>query len=188
MLTYDRLKNFRKLRKLAILHGFGGKCQCCGYKKCVRALEFHHLDCESKDFSISTTINKSWNEIKNELKKCICVCANCHREIHDNLRVVDTNKQYFDETAVKDYETTLKKIKRYNKCPICGTLKPEYNKFCSPKCAAKSQEKVDWSQYEDLVCIIDTKAESINSIAKKLNVSWQTVKKRYKKLKLLGCC
>lgn len=22
----------------------GGKCQCCGYDKCIQALEFHHID------------------------------------------------------------------------------------------------------------------------------------------------
>lgn len=182
-MSYNRLKNFRKLRKLAILQGFGGKCQCCGYNKCVQALEFHHLNCNNKEFSISTIMNKNWNEIKNELKKCICVCANCHREIHNNLLEIDVNKQYFDENAVQDYECAINKVTKYSKCPICGALKPEYNKFCSRKCAAKSRDRVNWEQYESLVYIIDNKIESINSIASKLNISWQAVKKRYKKLK-----
>ena len=62
----------------------GGKCVRCGYKKCVRALEFHHLDPDGKDFPVSSRgACKSWERIKEELGKCILVCANCHAEIHD---------------------------------------------------------------------------------------------------------
>ena len=31
----------------------GGKCIRCGYNKCLKALEFHHLDPSKKDFTIS---------------------------------------------------------------------------------------------------------------------------------------
>lgn len=31
----------------------GGKCQICGYNKCIRALDFHHRDPEKKDFGLS---------------------------------------------------------------------------------------------------------------------------------------
>ena len=31
----------------------GGKCQRCGYNRCLKALEFHHLDPTKKDFTIS---------------------------------------------------------------------------------------------------------------------------------------
>ena len=61
----------------------GGKCEICGYDKCKEALEFHHLDPSQKDFGIgSDGCTRSWEKVKEELDKCICVCANCHREIH----------------------------------------------------------------------------------------------------------
>ena len=61
----------------------GGKCEVCGYDKCKEALEFHHLDPSQKDFGIgSDGCTRSWEKVKEELDKCICVCANCHREIH----------------------------------------------------------------------------------------------------------
>lgn len=64
----------------------GGKCHICGYDKCYNALEFHHLDPNKKDFGIANKgYTRSWEKVKEELDKCIMVCANCHREIHDGL-------------------------------------------------------------------------------------------------------
>lgn len=60
----------------------GGKCELCGYNKCIDALEFHHKNPDEKDFGISSGETRSWGKIKNELDKCIMLCANCHREIH----------------------------------------------------------------------------------------------------------
>lgn len=72
----------RKLKDMAVEYK-GGKCEKCGYNKCNGALEFHHLNPEEKDFSISTYgTTKSFERIKKEIDKCILVCANCHREIH----------------------------------------------------------------------------------------------------------
>jgi hypothetical protein len=62
----------------------GGKCQRCGYNTCIKALEFHHLDPSQKDFTISNDHFKLKDAIE-ESKKCILICANCHRELHDNL-------------------------------------------------------------------------------------------------------
>lgn len=63
----------------------GGKCQRCGYNKCTRALEFHHLDPTLKDFGISRTLTKNVSQLKKEADKCILVCSNCHAEIHEEL-------------------------------------------------------------------------------------------------------
>lgn len=76
----------RKLKMLSVEYK-GGCCEKCGYDKCIAALEFHHLDPSKKDFSISQDgSTRSFEKIKIELDKCIMVCANCHREIHDKQR------------------------------------------------------------------------------------------------------
>ena len=62
----------------------GGKCVRCGYNKCLKALEFHHLDSSQKDFTISNDHFKL-SEAVEESKKCILLCSNCHKELHDNL-------------------------------------------------------------------------------------------------------
>jgi 5-methylcytosine-specific restriction endonuclease McrA len=60
----------------------GGKCQICGYDKCSAALEFHHVDPRTKDFTISQRMT-TFEAIRRELDKCVLLCANCHREVHD---------------------------------------------------------------------------------------------------------
>ena len=78
-------KRRRKIRLMAIEYG-GGQCQICGYKKCNRALSFHHKDPSKKDFGLSTAgLTRSWEKTKVELDKCILVCANCHMEIHEKF-------------------------------------------------------------------------------------------------------
>lgn len=64
----------------------GGKCEKCGYCKNNSALEFHHTDPTSKDFNIANARHTTFGEkVKAELDKCLLVCSNCHREIHDEL-------------------------------------------------------------------------------------------------------
>lgn len=68
----------------------GGRCEICGYDKCMDALDFHHLSPKEKDFNISGG-TKSFESIKSELDKCILVCANCHREIHAGIHPIFTS-------------------------------------------------------------------------------------------------
>lgn len=76
-----------KLTQLYVL-SLKTKCEICGYDKNKYALEFHHLDEREKDDSISHLANtRIWSRktkelIDTEVKKCICLCANCHREKH----------------------------------------------------------------------------------------------------------
>lgn len=80
--TLERQRNF----KIQCLEYKGFKCEKCEYSKSIRALEFHHKDQSQKDFEISSVRLKSFNDsVKNELDKCILLCANCHREEHDKL-------------------------------------------------------------------------------------------------------
>jgi DNA-binding CsgD family transcriptional regulator len=87
--NYKHVKNFRQKNKERAVNYKGGKCEKCGYNKCITALEFHHTDPKEKDFHISSNMNKAWDKVKKELDKCILVCSNCHREIHYDL-IYDT--------------------------------------------------------------------------------------------------
>ena len=61
----------------------GGRCAICGYNKCLAALDFHHINPNEKETAIAGIFSlKQWEYVKQELDKCICVCSNCHRELH----------------------------------------------------------------------------------------------------------
>lgn len=78
-------KRRKKLRTMARDYK-GGKCQICGYKKCSRALSFHHLNPKKKDFTISAKgLTRSWAKLQEEIDKCILLCANCHMEVHEGI-------------------------------------------------------------------------------------------------------
>ncbi|HOZ56458.1 MAG: hypothetical protein BWY51_00975 [Parcubacteria group bacterium ADurb.Bin316] len=71
----------------------GKKCAICGYNKCLQALEFHHIENSNKDFGISAKgYTKSWDSVKRELDKCVLLCANCHREVHEGLAAFPSNR------------------------------------------------------------------------------------------------
>lgn len=75
---------WRKRIKKKLIDYKGGKCQNCGYNKCDRALEFHHLNPKEKDFSISGK-SYSFEKMKIEVDKCVLLCSNCHSEIHEGV-------------------------------------------------------------------------------------------------------
>lgn len=62
----------------------GGKCEKCGYDKCLTALEFHHRDKDAKEFQLSSTYlsQKNINDVLVEIEKCDLLCSICHRENH----------------------------------------------------------------------------------------------------------
>ncbi len=77
-------KRRRKVKTLAIEYK-GGKCQICGYHKYQGAMDLHHIT-GNKKFGIGEKgYTRSWKKIKEELDKCILVCANCHREIEGGV-------------------------------------------------------------------------------------------------------
>ena len=78
------IRRYRRIKRLAVEYK-GGKCSNCGYSKCLEALDFHHTEPSEKEFTISSSSKKSWQVIKVELDKCVCLCANCHREVHAGI-------------------------------------------------------------------------------------------------------
>ena len=87
----------RKLKEKAVMVR-GGHCQICGYNKHQGVLEFHHVDAASKSFGISGGgYSRSWASIQAEMKKCVLVCANCHREIELGLIPYEMVCEIFDK-------------------------------------------------------------------------------------------
>jgi hypothetical protein len=70
---------WRRRSKRRLVEARGGACELCGYDLHVAALQFHHVDPDTKGFSISNkggTI--AFARLEEEAGKCLLVCANCH--------------------------------------------------------------------------------------------------------------
>jgi hypothetical protein len=79
-----------ELKKLA-----GSKCSVCGYDRCLYALDFHHLDPDKKDKAVCYLLSsKSFKAAADESKKCVLLCSNCHRELHDGLITLKNRVKY----------------------------------------------------------------------------------------------
>lgn len=75
------VQRFRKYKAQAVDYK-GGKCEVCGYNKCLGSFDFHHKDPSQKDPNWRKMRNWKFDRIKQELDKCMLVCRNCHGEIH----------------------------------------------------------------------------------------------------------
>jgi hypothetical protein len=76
----EQSKNHSLKRKNVIDEWKSQGCNKCGDKRHY-VIDAHHLDSTKKDFSIGTSM-RGINVTKTELKKCIPLCSNCHREFH----------------------------------------------------------------------------------------------------------
>lgn len=90
------------------------KCIRCGetYAAC---LDFHHRDGTTKDMSLGEAISHGWSiaRLEAELAKCDVLCANCHRRLHHEERLVEAQPA------------------RYLTCPLCGQ---SWRALTGPRC------------------------------------------------------
>ena len=75
-------RNQKLIKRIKLKFG----CSVCGYNKCADALHYHHVVKEDKQKEISTMAQYSSKAIKEEIRKCVIYCANCHAEHHYNER------------------------------------------------------------------------------------------------------
>jgi len=61
-------------------------CTVCFESESI-CLDYHHIFPEDKFKEVSSMVNEMFSKEKilAEMKKCICVCSNCHRKIHAEL-------------------------------------------------------------------------------------------------------
>lgn len=181
MNNYEKVKAWKKRTKERIVQAFGSKCALCGNKYPNEVYDLHHLDPKEKSFGLSNKhgICKSWNKIVVELRKCILVCSNCHRLIHNDLVDVPENVTRFDESFLS-YKTTI--VADLEVCPVCGKkTKQPYNMTCSITCAAKKRSTIDWDSVDLLALYNEHK--NYSKIGRMFGVSDSSIRKRVLRLK-----
>ena len=76
----------RQIVKRKLVEEAGGRCVICGYARCQRALQFHHLDPASKEFHLGHGGHtRALSRSRVEAEKCALLCANCHAEVEAGL-------------------------------------------------------------------------------------------------------
>lgn len=178
----DRVKKWRRDTKSRIIKIMGGCCQICQYNRSQTALELHHIDPSKKEISFASirANPKKWDAIFDELLKCILLCANCHREIHDGTTQLPEKYTMPDESLRNYKNVPVEK----DACPICGNEKIKSKRVCSNKCALKSRYKVNWDKI-DLHDLLIVKKLSYCEVGRQLGVSDNAVRKKVKKLGIL---
>ena len=177
------VKEWRKNTKLKLITCMGSKCQICNYNKSQNALEFHHINPDEKDFSISSVRANptSWKTISIELQKCILLCSNCHKEVHEGITSLPQTYQIFDESLLTEHSHLLKETKT-TYCPVCNKIKENRNITCSIECGSKRKNSINWESI-DLLDLIDVQKKTKVSIAESLGCSKASILKQYNKLK-----
>lgn len=155
-------------RKIEAIKLFGSKCCRCGYCKNYTALEFHHLDPKEKDFIWTKLRELPWAKIVEELKKCILLCANCHRETH----WPDANVDRYKEKEILPFIN--REMKPSGSCPNCGTDVYK-TKYCSVECSSISKRKVKRPSKKKLQKLMSENA--MVKIASMYGVSDQAIRK-----------
>lgn len=68
---------YYKFKKTQICLNCGENESCC--------LTFHHTDPSTKEFEVAAMTSQAWSRIEKEIKKCVCLCANCHAKVHAGI-------------------------------------------------------------------------------------------------------
>jgi hypothetical protein len=86
----ERVTVWRRKVKAKLVEEAGGRCALCGYDRCQAALQFHHRDPSEKLFAISHQgMTRSLAKAREEARKCVLVCANCHAELEGGYRELE---------------------------------------------------------------------------------------------------
>jgi hypothetical protein len=81
----------RRTIKATLVEEAGGRCVLCGYDRCLRALEFHHRDPSEKTFALGFAgVTRSLAAAREEARKCVLLCSNCHAEVEDGIVALPT--------------------------------------------------------------------------------------------------
>ena len=179
MSSSQAVKDWRERTKDRVVRAMGGECQICHYHRCFKALELHHLDPSVKEYSLGAmrASPRSWDRIVIELRKCVLLCSNCHKELHAGETELPSGYARFDESYLT-YEPEHRKM---NACPECGTMKSIYSTTCSRGCSAKRSWRVDWTKI-DVVELVKRHGGNYTRAGMELGLSDSAVRKRFLKV------
>lgn len=182
--NYDKQCERALKRKLELIEYKGGKCECCGYDKNIAAFEFHHLNPELKSFQLDSRhlSNTKIESLIKEADKCILLCANCHREIHNAKFDKNNISNLLLEFDLSNNTKLFGKNEKLSKCKYCGKeFKFVKGKlYCSDECRYNDK---NYPSYEEIMKHYDV-LKSWEKVAKSFNVTRRVIQGIIKRNKI----
>lgn len=80
--TINRENEYQKSKDL--MNSFKTECIVCK-ENWKEALDFHHIDPNEKEYNVSQS---SRAKMLDEVKKCVILCATCHRKYHSGHKEI----------------------------------------------------------------------------------------------------
>lgn len=118
--------DYRRRIKIALVQSCGGKCGICNLAFPNYVFEFHHINPKDKKFSLSAGPTIGKDKIANEAKKCIMVCANCHRLIEYSDTTYSLTSNFNEEIfykTINELNGTTKRLNEKKRAEIKKSLK-----------------------------------------------------------------
>jgi hypothetical protein len=82
----DRDPNIKRNLQMVNLIKVDSGCLVCGYNNVASAIEFHHVHEKYRNITDMVQGANKIERILDEMSKCLILCANCHRELHEVLK------------------------------------------------------------------------------------------------------
>lgn len=175
----------------------GDKCQHCGYDKNITALEFHHINPEEKEILPAKLYSKPWEYAKQELDKCILLCANCHREEHYRQNQIKQREKILNLNSIENFSSFILTGSNTGlpSCKKCDTILTKDNraagnkkatckscdsKFVMEKATEGKQRAVDYMGGKCSICEYDKCIRALEFHHLDPNKKSETYNKRFK--------
>jgi hypothetical protein len=127
---YLRQKQRVDERKQRTLTQQGGGCHFCGVIfDVMNVYDFHHIDPNQKEYWIASILGRANSTWVKESKKCVLICAICHRLVHkfvrrknnyDNIPYSISRRQDVERRSSRVQERKLLILNQQNGCLHCG--------------------------------------------------------------------
>jgi transposase-like protein len=90
----------RRRVKEILVREAGGCCAICGFEQYAGALHFHHVEPAVKAFELGRQgVTRSLAKAREEARKCVLLCANCHAMVEAGLLDLAPSADYPGSTT-----------------------------------------------------------------------------------------